>query len=101
MGHGMGRMNVTAAASVWSSRRDLSDENGPKSNLSLVRRAPGRKPNGVWSVKLKNGDTVCQSIESQEWEAPAETPVFVGTRQTKRLRRSVALPATDNSSSLR
>ena len=49
-----------------------------------------------WLAKLKNGDTLCQSIESQEGDAPAERPVFIGIQKTKRLRGSVALPTTDN-----
>ena len=43
---------------------------------------------------------VCQFIESHEWEALAEMRLINGTRQTKRLRGSVALPITDTQSSL-
>ena len=45
-------------------------------------------------ITPKNEDMVCQSIAWREGEALAESRVFVGTRQTERLRGSVALPMT-------
>ena len=52
-------------------------------------------------VTPKSGDKVCESIESREGEAPAEPRMIIGTRQTQRLRGSVALPIKDNPTSLR
>ena len=52
-----------------------------------------------WFVTSKNGDTVIRLIESREEDALADLRVFIGTRQTQRLRGSVALPTMDNPSS--
>ena len=51
-----------------------------------------------YAEKRKNGDTVCQLIDSREGQALAAPRVIIGTQQTQRLRGSVALPTTDNPS---
>ena len=49
---------------------------------------------------LNNGDTVGPLIESREGECSCRARVFTDSRKTKRLRGSVALPATDNPSAV-